>query len=223
MAFIETPRFPDYIALGSAGGPEYNTRITESSNALEYRKKRWSFPRHRYNVGVGAKSSAEIDTLRDFHHAMFGRFTGFRFKDFNDYSSAANMDVTVTSEDQTIGTGDGVENEFQLKKTYTVGTESMARNITKPVAGSVLVALGDAASPEVFTDQTEGVDFTVDTTTGIITFTTAPGAGSPVTTPTIKAGFQFDVPVRFDNDLLQVQQISPGVEMATINVVELIT
>lgn len=41
--------------------------------------------------------------------------------------------------------------------------------------------------------------WSVDATTGSVTFTAAPGAGVPIT-----AGFEFDVPVRFDSDTLDV-------------------
>ena len=41
--------------------------------------------------------------------------------------------------------------------------------------------------------------WTVDTTTGVVTFTIAPGNGVVV-----RAGFEFDVPVRFDADVLDV-------------------
>ena len=41
--------------------------------------------------------------------------------------------------------------------------------------------------------------WTVDTTTGVVTFTTAPAGGVAV-----RAGFEFDVPVRFDSDTLDV-------------------
>jgi uncharacterized protein (TIGR02217 family) len=39
----------------------------------------------------------------------------------------------------------------------------------------------------------------LDTTTGMVTFTTAPANGV-----IIRAGFEFDVPVRFDTDTLDV-------------------
>ena len=48
-------------------------------------------------------------------------------------------------------------------------------------------------------ELSEGPDFGVDTTTGEITFVTAPDPAATVT-----AGFQFDVPVRFDADLIEV-------------------
>lgn len=41
--------------------------------------------------------------------------------------------------------------------------------------------------------------WSVDTTTDLATFTNAPASGSAIT-----AGFEFDVPVRFDTDQLDV-------------------
>ena len=48
---------------------------------------------------------------------------------------------------------------------------------------------------------THGVDVTLDETTGEVTFTplAVPGAGRKVT-----AGFEFDVPVRFETDRLEI-------------------
>lgn len=213
MSFIESPRFPDIIALGSRGGPEYSTSVIVVNSGKEFRKQRWSFPKHSYSIGAGAKASSEIDELREFHHSMRGRFNGFRFKDFNDFSSAADMDTAVTNLDQIIGTGDGATATFQLVKIYATSDSPslpLTRNITKPVVGTVVVAVATVG-------QTLGVDFTVDTTTGIITF-----ISSPLPTGQITAGYQFDVPVRFTDDNLQVEQISPGVERATIGMIELL-
>ena len=118
------------------------------------------------------------------------------------------MNVAISDTDQVIGTGDAAEVDFQLVKIYTVGALSLTRNVTKPVTGTTIISLDDVP---------QGSGWTVDTTTGIVTFSVAPG-GSVV----VKAGFQFDVPVRFDNDVLQVAQISPGFEQATIGLVELL-
>ena len=61
-------------------------------------------------------------------------------------------------------------------------------------AGSVRVAVAGV-------EKTEGVDFSCDPSTGLVTFLAgqAPGLGAVVT-----AGFLFDVPVRFDTDYLEV-------------------
>lgn len=214
MAFIETPRFFDTFSLGSGGGPEYSTSIVRVISGVEYRKQRRGVPVHRYTFGVGNKTSAEIDEVRKQHHACLGMLTGFRIKDYNDFSSAASMATAVTKDDQALGNGDGTTVDFQIIKNYTVGTETLARTIKKIVSGTLLVAVGGAL-------QTETTHYTVDYDTGIITFNTAPGAGSsPLGTPAITAGYQFDVPVRFGSDLLQIQQISPGIEVGTVDLVE---
>jgi len=75
-------------------------------------------------------------------------------------------------------------------KRYTSGAQSWTRAIAKPVAGSVRLALNGV-------EQMFG--WTVDSTTGSVTFAVAPGAGVAIT-----AGFEFDVPVRFDTDMLDV-------------------
>ena len=58
------------------------------------------------------------------------------------------------------------------------------------MTGTVRVALG-------MVEQMSG--WSLDATTGVVTFTTAPGSGVIV-----RAGFEFDVPVRFDTDTLDV-------------------
>ena len=97
---------------------------------------------------------------------------------------------TPVATDQPIGTGDGTKTAFQLVKRYASGAQSWTRAITKPVAGSATIALGGAP-------QASG--WSVDETTGVVTFASAPTAGVAVT-----AGFTFDVPVRFDTDTLDV-------------------
>jgi uncharacterized protein (TIGR02217 family) len=92
--------------------------------------------------------------------------------------------------DQAIGTGDGTTTAFQLVKRYASGAQSWTRTIAKPVTGTVRIVLAGV-------EQLSG--WSVDTTTGDVTFTAAPGSGVAIT-----AGFEFDVPVRFDTDVLDV-------------------
>ena len=95
-----------------------------------------------------------------------------------------------------IGTGDGATATYQLTKTYVSGEASQVRTICKPVPGTVRIGLqGD--------ELAEGVHFTVDAATGIVTF-----AASPEIDEHITAGFEFDVPVRFDTDRIQVSVAS---------------
>ncbi|WP_316859843.1 DUF2460 domain-containing protein, partial [uncultured Cohaesibacter sp.] len=116
-----------------------------------------------------------------------GKLYAFRFSDPFDHASCMTGQSPQAT-DQAIGTGDGVATDFSLVKTYGSAYAPYERPISKPVDGSVIVAL----------DGEETVDFTVDITSGLVSFTQAPDDGV-----TITAGFLFDVPVRFDTDSLE--------------------
>jgi uncharacterized protein (TIGR02217 family) len=207
MAFLETPRFPDDISYGSQGGPGYNTSIVVIRSGAESRNVNWTYARHAYDVAYGVKTITQLSDLIDHFHACAGMAYGFRYKDFMDCKSSGNHETTVSDTDQTIGTGDNVETDFQLVKVYTRGAFSRTRNITKPVTGTTVVSLDDVG---------QGSGWSVDTTTGIVTFDVAPG-GSVV----VKAGFEFDVPVRFDTDELNINYEAYEQGAANVPLVEI--
>jgi uncharacterized protein (TIGR02217 family) len=201
-------KFPASLSVGSVGGPERRTEIVTLANGFEERNSPWADSRRRYDAGVGMRSLDDIETLIGFFEARYGQLYGFRWKDWTDYKSCIPS-RSVAHEDQLIGFGDGVSKSFQLAKTYESGEESYTRLISKPVAGTILVSVED--------DQlVETVHFDLDDTTGFITFVDAPAIGVEV-----KAGFEFDVPVRFDADRLEMslQSFSAG-EIPTVPVVE---
>ena len=135
MSFIESPRFPEEIAYGSQGGPQYYTEIVLPESGQEIRNAAWTYPRHRYNASHGVKTHVQMEALIAFFHNTEGRNNSFRYKDHLDYKSCA-LAATPANTDQSIGTGDGSTVIFQLSKTYTSGSETKLRNITKPVTGS---------------------------------------------------------------------------------------
>ena len=188
MAFHEV-RFPDDISRGARGGPERRTQIVELASGDEERNASWANSRRRYDVAYGIRRADDLAAVVAFFEARNGRLHGFRFKDWGDHKSCLPSGTTAPI-DQAIGTGDGATTTFQLVKRYASGNQTWVRTITKPVAGSVAIALNSAP-------QASG--WSVHTTTGLITFAGAPSAGA-----TITAGFEFDVPVRFDTDLLDV-------------------
>lgn len=188
MAFHEV-RFPENISRGARGGPERRTQIVELASGDEERNASWANSRRRYDVAYGIRRADDLAAAVAFFEARNGRLHGFRYKDWADYKSALPSQA-ITPTDQQIGTGTGSLQTFQLAKRYTSGAQTWVRTIAKPVAGTVRVALGVA-------EQLSG--WTVDTTTGVVTFTTAPAGGV-----IIRAGFEFDVPVRFDSDALDV-------------------
>ncbi|MCH4814101.1 DUF2460 domain-containing protein [Halomonas neptunia] len=188
MAFHEV-RFPDTISRGARGGPERRTQIVELASGDEERNASWANSRRRYDVAYGIRRADDLAAVVAFFEARNGRLHGFRYKDWADYKSCLPSQA-ITAFDQQIGTGTGSMKIFQLSKRYTSGAQTWVRTIAKPVAGTVRVALG-------MVEQMSG--WTMDATTGVITFTTAPGNGVIV-----RVGFEFDVPVRFDTDVLDV-------------------
>ncbi|MEL6168220.1 MAG: DUF2460 domain-containing protein [Pseudomonadota bacterium] len=208
MSFHEV-RFPANLSFGSLGGPERRTEIVALANGFEERNTPWAQSRRRYDAGVSMRSLDDIETLIAFFEARQGQLYGFRWKDWSDFKSCRPSAETSFS-DQIIGHGDGAITRFSLAKTYRSGSQTYRRSITKPVLGTLRV--GVQGTPLV-----ETVDYTADLTNGEIQFSDAPDLGVEVT-----AGFEFDVPVRFDTDAIRssVASFQAG-EVPSVPVVEL--
>jgi uncharacterized protein (TIGR02217 family) len=185
--------FPLDIALKSAGGPQRRTDVVVLGSGAEERNARWANSRRRYDAGYGVKTFDALSDVISFFEERRGRLYGFRWRDRLDHSSAA-PDAGIAATDQAIGVGDGTTATFALSKTYGSTYSPYQRPIAKPVSGSVRVAVAG-------TEMVEGTAFTVDATTGLVTFLSGhiPASGAAVS-----AGFLFDVPVRFDTDYLEV-------------------
>ena len=188
MAFHEV-RFPDTISRGARGGPERRTQIVELASGDEERNASWANSRRRYDVSYGIRRADDLAAVVAFFEARNGRLYGFRFKDWADHKSCLTSQVPSPT-DQQIGTGDGTTTTFQLVKRYASGGQSWVRTITKPVAGTVQIAVNGVS---------QGAGWSVDHKTGLVSFDTGPSDGIAIT-----AGFEFDVPVRFDSDALDV-------------------
>lgn len=194
MSFHEV-RFPANLSFGSVGGPERRTDIVTLVNGFEERNTPWAHSRRRYDAGVGMRSLDDIETLIAFFEARQGQMFGFRWKDWSDYKTSA-ASAGPAHDDQVMATGDGIATQFQLVKVYRSGAFSYARPITKPVSGTVRVGVDQD-------EMREGVDYEVDETSGLISFVAPPSNEATVT-----AGFEFDVPVRFDTSAIQTSVAS---------------
>ena len=192
MNFHEV-RFPTDVAFGATGGPERRTDIVALGSGHEERNSRWADSRRRYDAGYGVTTLDELHAVVAFFEERRGQLYGFRWRDAGDFKSCPPQQ-TVAPTDQVIGTGDGTSAAFQLVKQYGSAHAPWTRTIAKPVNGTVVIAV-DAVP------QLAGSDFNVDHATGLVTFVSGsiPGVGATVT-----AGFEFDVPVRFDTDRLEV-------------------
>lgn len=212
MGFHEQATFSEVISVGSTGGPRFNTQIVELDGGGEHRLQRWTDPKRSYNAASGIQTQAQAYEVLEFFHARLGATFGFRYKDWNDYATTPtgtvyrDDDDAVTSTDfQAVvynpggsdhglpATGNGLRTQFQLVKRYTSGGVERIRTITKPIASTVVVS---------HKEVTVG-GFTVNDSTGVITFTVPLGVGI------VEWGGEFHVPCRFgtdvDRDGLQAQ------------------
>ncbi|MBA4048269.1 MAG: TIGR02217 family protein, partial [Sphingomonas sp.] len=172
--------FPLALGREAEVTPTFSTAIVTSAGGHEARNAGWSAARTRYDVGPGVRSEADIAALLGFFRARLGPARGFRLRDPFDSASAEPL----TPADQPLGSGDGINTRFALVKYYGEGV----RRITRPVAGSVRVAVSGV----------ETAAFTV-AAGGWVVLDTPPATGAVVS-----AGFRFDVPVRFAEDTLSV-------------------
>ena len=175
------------LALGSdaSASPEFSTSVLVTASGPERRTAQWADARLRFDVGPGIRSEAELRTLLDFFRARHGPARGFRLADPFDHSSG---EPVPAADDQLLGIGDGEATRFPLVKRYGEEPEPQVRRITRPRAGSVKVSVDGVATSA----------FTLDPL-GEVVLDTAPAEGAEV-----RAGFLFDVPVRFAEDRLAI-------------------
>ncbi|AJD83173.1 glycoside hydrolase family protein [Paracoccus phage vB_PmaS-R3] len=207
MAAFHETRFPDEISYGSKGGPRRLTQVVSLKSGFEERNQSWQHSRRKYDASIGIRRLSHLHSVLDFWEARRGRLYGFRWKDWLDFKSASGR-ADPSDTDQVLDVGDGTETEFQLVKRYSDAGEEYVRPIKKPVIGTTVVALDGVSQPS---------GWTLDSTTGVITFAVAPGSGVVIT-----AGFEFDVPVRFDDDELQLSADAfESGSIPAINVIEI--
>lgn len=177
MADFHEVRLPEKFSRGAEGGPLFATDVVMTGGGHEQRNSKWAQPLGEWNIGHLIKSRQAMQELVEFFHLRAGRAYGFRFKWWLDYQATT----------QPLGTGDGALVDFQLRRVWSDAYRTQIKTIRKPVAGTVVVYLDGIA-------QSSG--WSVDMTTGVVTFGTAPAVGVAVS-----ADFEFDYPVRFDTDV----------------------
>lgn len=195
MSFIES-RLLTKVAYGFSGGATFATTKVELFSGIVSRNAERSLPLYRYRAPYNSIQTDDTALVVAAFNACLGGLHSFRFKDHTDFE--------LTTEIIGTGTG-GADQELQLIKTYTFGDQSVVRQIKKPVAGTV----------DLFEDGAPMAS-SVDTETGIVTFTS--GSTSPL--PVITATCEFDVPVMFVDDDLQFSIHNLEAHSGEINLME---
>lgn len=198
--------FPLELGLDAVVSPGFSTAIITTASGREQRNAAWADARMSYDAGLGVRSEEDLRILVEFFRARRGPAAGFRLRDPIDNSSAVEGGAPAP-DDQWLGTGDGVQTRFALLKHYGLADDPQTRRITRPLAGSVMVSIDGV-------EQAGG--WTLDTG-GWIAFALAPSAGAEV-----RAGFRFDVPVRFADDRLSLSFATfRAGEVPNVNLVEI--
>lgn len=196
MAF-DNVRLPEDIERESISAPRFQTSVVTLGRGAEQRNVDWAQQRLSFDISYGIQYEDDVKKVIDFFYARLGRARGFRFKDWSDYKGV----------DEKLGVGDGVKTAFQLVRNYT-SSVTYVRKILCPVADTVSVKVDGVAAL-----------FSIDLATGIITLNTPAADGKNVT-----ASFEFDVPVRFDSDKLELNiAIFNASAIESITLVELPT
>jgi uncharacterized protein (TIGR02217 family) len=184
MATFHEVRLPDCIEVGARGGPGFLTSVSSLYSGKEQRNGLWEVDRGEWDISYGIQTRDDALAVRDFFMARRGKLYGFRFKDWTNYRTEG------TTQHPTLEVADQSETEFQLYYRYQdTGNFIYEKRIYKPVAATI----------QMYVDGVANAGFTVDDTTGRVTFTTPPDYGADITWTG-----EFDVPVRFDTDRLDI-------------------
>jgi uncharacterized protein (TIGR02217 family) len=176
------------IETGAKARPRYSTDVVTTDGGYEFRNSRWAFPIFEFEIDLEPGSPTFDEDLQeciDLFHAAGGQADTFRFRHWRDYEGT----------DELLGLGDGVTTIFQLYRNYARGAVTRRRKITRPVNGTVVIRVGGV-----------GVSAVVDYETGLVTIG-APGNGVEV-----RGDFEFDVPVRFADDQLEIASLSDDLD-----------
>lgn len=195
--FLST-EFPSPPGMGTKGGLAFNTSVTQMQGGGEKRNQRWANPLARYEIIVSNAKAIDYYPIVLLFAAAQARTHSWPFKDPLDSVSGA-PGSTIAFDDCVIGTGDGILTAFQAVKTYTHGADVYSRKVTRLVTATVKSGVDGV-------EQTEGIDWTVDVNTGILTYVVA-----PLDTLVVTAGFEYRIPCRFDTDNLGTVFAAPTV------------
>lgn len=159
-------------AFGWQGGPSVEVDIRKLRSRREKRNRITDLVQHSYTLPFqNIRDDAYLQYIKAAFVALGGPHDSFLVKDWGDFEADA----------EALGVAPAGSTPVQLYKTYTFGSASYSRPITKPVAGAVIYQNGTPKAG------------TLDTLTGLFTPTTA-WTGAAVLTWT----GEFRVPVRFD-------------------------
>ena len=178
MTHIAT-RLSDHVEIGAKRRDlDDGLETIPFSGGGTFRNDEWDQPLLAFDIAYPASERDDPVFLevRACYRATRRGLHTFNFKDWSDY----------TATDESFGTGDGSTTVFPLYKNYTFGAQTFQRRIYLPVSPIALKKDG----------VTTGSGYSVDYTTGTVTYSVAPADGVDLTWTG-----EFDIPVRFGGPL----------------------
>ena len=209
------PEMPGYPCISS---PRWSTALVQVDSGAEQANQRWAHPLYRYTLPEAIREHSVFEAVRDHWLAMRGPAHTWPFRDPLDFASRAlpapNVAPQITALDQVLGIGNGARTQFQLVKAYTRGAQTYSRKIHLPVVDSVLVSV-DGTPTDAFSPP---LAWTVSRPGGVVQFAVPPAPGQIV-----RAGFLFDVEVRFESDdafdgIVRTYQVSGFADVTLVEV-----
>lgn len=163
MSFAEVV-FPTEISYGCKGRPRFSTSIIGLPSGAEERTARWGYPLFSYNARKAITSDDKLRLVQDFIIKRLGPFEGFLWEDKLNRSTDPERTTVAANpsfDDVLLGVGDGVQTVFQAAMKYE-DVVTRTKNIYKIIPGTAHVGWGGV-------EKTQGVDWTINNTTGEIT------------------------------------------------------
>lgn len=195
---IDAVRLPTDVERGAEGGPLFSTIVNRTDGGNVVTNQNWQYPLFKGNISYGIQNTTDLGLVRAFFYARRGRARGFLFRDWSDYQ--------VTDQVQ-IGTGDGVETDFQVSITYDDDVLPFTRPITRPVEATMDVYVNNVLANPLTWSLSTG---------GIIVFTSPPANGHAITWTG-----EFDIPVQFMTDQFKVvMQTFEAGEIPSLEIME---
>jgi uncharacterized protein (TIGR02217 family) len=222
MAFDEI-LMPTWASDITGGGPEFVTFRTTTRSGAETAVSVWNFPRSAWTLNSSAIRKTEYDQLFAFFVGRLGSANGFRFHDPRDYligrTAEEDEDGVITFTEAPVSTVQLTTETFQIVHPYTYGGTTVSPYVYKIVGDTLTDTAAEETDSTVRVYQADGTTevtsgWTVNLTTGVITFSVAPGY-----LPKVSCEFHFMV--RFDMDQLpteynQFLRSSSGVRLREI-------
>lgn len=205
--------FPEEMSDGCTGGPVFLTTIATSTSGYEQRNISRQRAIGQWDVGHLMENDSTRLALLSFFRARKGMGYSFLFKDWQDYFVGMSWvnGVLTHGTPHAIAVGDATASYFQLGIVYSDSAGEDVRYITKPKPNAVKVYLNGA-------EQTYTTHYTINWTTGVISFVSPPGNGVLV-----QWTGEFYAHARFKTDAFSSQLHTPHVsEWSSVGIMEVL-